>query len=203
MPDVTRRLARLRVPLGFGAGVLVVVLAQPRWNSILLGGLVASVGEGIRIWSAGHLEKSREVTRSGPYRVVRHPLYLGSSVMGLGVAVACASLTVVLITGVYLAVTLTAAIRTEEAFLRERFGDEYDAYCQGDVAAARHEGRPPRSRCLAALVHRPAAPWRRRTSRLGSGASSVIAFSRKSLLEHQGISVCVLQGSYGRSGHAL
>jgi hypothetical protein len=134
MPDVTRRLARLRVPLGFGAGVLVVVLAQPRWNSILLGGLVASVGEGIRIWSAGHLEKSREVTRSGPYRVVRHPLYLGSSVMGLGVAVACASLTVVLITGVYLAVTLTAAIRTEEAFLRERFGDEYDAYCQGQAS---------------------------------------------------------------------
>ena len=28
----------------------------------------------------------------------------------------------------YMGATIAAAIRTEEAFLRERFGDEYDAY---------------------------------------------------------------------------
>ncbi len=134
MADLTARLARLRVPIGFGAGALVLVLAAPRWNSILIGGLVASVGEAIRVWSAGHLEKSREVTRSGPYRFVRHPLYLGSSIMGAGVAVACASIPVAIVTVIYLGVTLTAAIRTEEAFLRARFGDQYNDYCYGRLS---------------------------------------------------------------------
>jgi hypothetical protein len=133
MTDLTTRLARFRVPIGFAAGVIVLVLATPNPTSILLGALVASAGEAIRIWSAGHLEKSREVTRSGPYRFVRHPLYLGSSVMGVGIALACASLPVAVITALYLGTTLSAAIRTEEAFLRERFGGEYQAYCQGNA----------------------------------------------------------------------
>ena len=49
---------------------------------------VALAGEAIRFWAAGHLNKSREVTRSGPYRFVAHPLYLGSSVIGAGLAIA-------------------------------------------------------------------------------------------------------------------
>ena len=43
-------------------------------------------GECLRLWAAGHLEKSKEVTRSGPYRHTRHPLYLGSSIIGIGIA---------------------------------------------------------------------------------------------------------------------
>ena len=39
-------------------------------------------GEALRIWAAGHLEKGREVTASGPYRWTRHPLYLGSTIIG-------------------------------------------------------------------------------------------------------------------------
>ncbi len=134
MPDLTSHLARLRVPIGFAASVLVLALAEPSWHSILLGAIVACLGEAVRVWSAGHLEKSREVTRSGPYRFVRHPLYLGSSIMGIGVALACANLLVALITALYLGITLTAAIRTEEAFLRAHFGDEYDAYCLGHAS---------------------------------------------------------------------
>jgi protein-S-isoprenylcysteine O-methyltransferase Ste14 len=130
-PSVTARLARLRVPLGFVSAAVVLVLARPRWDSLAAGVMVACVGEAIRVWSAGHLEKSREVTCTGPYRWVRHPLYVGSSIIGVGVAVAGANVPVAIVTGLYLAVTLTAAIRTEEAFLRERFGDRYRAYCQG------------------------------------------------------------------------
>ena len=43
-----------------------------------------SAGEALRMWAAGHLNKSREVTSSGPYRFVAHPLYVGSSMMGAG-----------------------------------------------------------------------------------------------------------------------
>ena len=122
------RLARLRVPLGFGFGVVALYLARPTWRSIAVGIVIGLCGEALRVWAAGHLEKSREVTSSGPYRYTRHPLYVGSSIMALGLALATRSWVVGVLVAVYMIVTLTAAIRTEEAFLRERFGPEYDAY---------------------------------------------------------------------------
>ena len=136
MAELMARLARLRVPLGFAAGILVLVFARPAWPALAIGTIVALMGEAMRIWAAGHVEKSREVTRSGPYRWFRHPLYVGSTVMGVGVAVAGSSVVVAGIIGVYLGATIYAAIRTEEAFLRGRFGSEYDDYCQGRTAAA-------------------------------------------------------------------
>ena len=50
--------------------------------------------------------------------------------MALGVAVGCRSAAVAVIVGFYMATTITAAIRSEEAFLRERFGDAYDTYAR-------------------------------------------------------------------------
>jgi protein-S-isoprenylcysteine O-methyltransferase Ste14 len=133
-------LARLRVALGFVFGVLVLILAQPTRQSLLVGMSIAATGEAMRIWAAGHLHKAREVTASGPYRWFAHPLYVGSSVMGVGLAIACASWIVATLIAVYLAATLTAAIKSEEAFLRRTFGDQYDLYRSG-VAARRKDVR--------------------------------------------------------------
>jgi protein-S-isoprenylcysteine O-methyltransferase Ste14 len=127
---VRQFLARRRVALGFVFGAAVVLLARPTWSSLGAGTVVALIGQAVRLWAAGHLEKSREVTTSGPYRFMRHPLYVGSSIMALGVALGCRSAIVALLVGVYMAATITAAIRSEEAFLRERFGDAYDDYAQ-------------------------------------------------------------------------
>ena len=121
-------LARRRVFLGFACGAAVLWLAAPTWRSLAAGAAVAAVGEAIRVWAAGHVEKSREVTRSGPYQFTRHPLYLGSSVIGLGIAIASARWAVAALVTLYLATTITAAIRAEEAHLREKFGGDYDAY---------------------------------------------------------------------------
>lgn len=123
-------LARRRVALGFVFGVAVIYFARPTWASLAAGAAVALVGQAVRLWAAGHLEKSREVTTSGPYQFTRHPLYVGSSIMALGVAVGCRSLLVAAVVALYMATTITAAVRSEEAFLRERFGDAYDAYAQ-------------------------------------------------------------------------
>lgn len=121
-------LARRRVALGFLAGVVTLVLARPTWATWRAGLVVALIGETIRVWAAGHLEKSREVTRSGPYRWTSHPLYLGSSVVALGVIIAARSVVVGVVVAGYMAVTTAAAIRTEEAFLRRTFGPAYDEY---------------------------------------------------------------------------
>jgi protein-S-isoprenylcysteine O-methyltransferase Ste14 len=123
-----RLVARFRVGLGFVSGVAVFWFAAPTRMSIAAGLPIAIAGELIRVWAAGHLNKSREVTRSGPYRFVAHPLYLGSSLIGAGLAVGSGSLVAVAIVAAYLLVTLTAAIRNEEAFLRETFGDAYVEY---------------------------------------------------------------------------
>ena len=124
-------LARLRTRLGLVLGVAAFWFAQPTLRSIALGIAIAAAGEALRFWAAGHLQKSREVTASGPYRWLAHPLYVGSSVLGIGLAVASASLVVAILVGAYLGVTITAAVRTEESFLRGRFGDAYPQYKAG------------------------------------------------------------------------
>ena len=130
MSDIATRLARSRVPLGFVFGLVVILLARPTPRSVLIGVDIALVGEMFRMWAAGHLEKGREVTRSGPYRLTRHPLYMGSAIIGVGVAVAAARLSVAVMVLAYLGVTIVAAIRHEEAGMRARFGEQYDAYLQ-------------------------------------------------------------------------
>jgi protein-S-isoprenylcysteine O-methyltransferase Ste14 len=121
-------LARFRVALGWVFAPLVFIAADPTAVSIAIGAAVAAVGEALRFWAAGHLNKAREVTSSGPYRWVAHPLYVGSSVMGAGLAVASGSPIAAFLIALYLSVTLRAAIRSEEAFLRRMFGAEYDRY---------------------------------------------------------------------------
>ena len=72
-------LARRRVPLGSVTMLAALVLARPTWTTWRAGSARRVAGEAIRVWAAGHLEKGREVTTSGPYRWTRHPLYVGSA----------------------------------------------------------------------------------------------------------------------------
>ena len=134
MGSVARRLARWRVPAGYVLGIVAFWYMDPTASSLAAGGIVAAVGEGLRIWAAGHLEKGREVTTTGPYALTRHPLYAGSSIMGAGLAIAGRSLFVAILTVLYLGITITAAIKSEEAHLTEKFGGHYPAYREGTVS---------------------------------------------------------------------
>ncbi len=134
MADLTAQLARLRVPLGFVTGAAVLLVARPTWPLMAAGTAVACAGEALRVWASGHLEKSREVTKSGPYSWFRHPLSVGSSILGLGVCIAAGSALIAALVLAYLGATLPAAVVTEEGFLRREFGAEYDDYCRGVTA---------------------------------------------------------------------
>ena len=133
---VNRWLARRRVTLGFAAAAVALLLSSPTAGSLVAGATIAAVGELLRLWAAGHLEKGREVTTSGPYRFTRHPLYLGSSIIGLGFAVAASSAVVAALVALYLGLTLRAAMRTEEAHLTAKFGAAYPAYRAGQSPSA-------------------------------------------------------------------
>jgi protein-S-isoprenylcysteine O-methyltransferase Ste14 len=126
-----KRLARWRVPLGFAAAAVAFALARPSRESWAIGVVIAAVGESLRVWAAGHLEKGREITRSGPYRFVRHPLYLGSTLLAVGFAAASRSLIVAAIAALYLSTTVVAAIRSEEAELDAAFRGGYSEYRNG------------------------------------------------------------------------
>ena len=136
---ILRRIARLRVTIGFISSIAVLWLAQPTARSLATGAVVATIGEAIRVWAAGHLEKGREVTTTGPYAFTRHPLYLGSSIIGVGFAIASSSLVAAALVLAYLAITLTAAMRTEEAHLTEKFGAAYPAYRDGRATGERRQ----------------------------------------------------------------
>jgi protein-S-isoprenylcysteine O-methyltransferase Ste14 len=112
---------RIRVPLGFGLAFAYVWLAHPTAGSLTIGMSIAVLGLLLRALASGYLRKNEELATDGPYRYTRNPLYLGSILLAVGFAVAgrswwFAALATALLVAIYLPV-----IRSEEAFLRQRF----------------------------------------------------------------------------------
>ena len=93
-------------------------------------GLAFAVWARIRIgrnWGTPMAEKEEpELVTSGPYRLVRHPIYTGILTAGLGTAVAFGWIWVLLVavTGAYFVYSATV----EERYLTEQFPDTYAAY---------------------------------------------------------------------------
>ena len=125
------RIARRRVSVGFVVAAAAFAFARPSWQSLSIGLPVALIGEAIRVWAAGHLIKGKEVTTSGPYALVRHPLYAGSAVIGVGFVITAASAIVAVLVLGYLTIMIGVAIRLEEATLRAAFGETYANYVAG------------------------------------------------------------------------
>jgi protein-S-isoprenylcysteine O-methyltransferase Ste14 len=120
--------SRYRVAAGWLLGVVVLLLARPTTLSILLGLPLALAGEAIRIWASGHIEKTQKLATGGPYAHARHPLYVGSVLLALGVAVASASVWVVLAVAVYFLAFFPAVMREESEFLAKKFREEFAAW---------------------------------------------------------------------------
>jgi len=119
--------SRYRVSAGWAVGLLVLLLARPTPLSLLLGLPLAVVGEAIRVWASGHIEKTRRLATGGPYAHSRNPLYVGSLQIALGVGVACASPWVVLAVALYFLAFYPSVMREEAAFLVDKF-PEYAAW---------------------------------------------------------------------------
>ncbi len=117
--------SRFRVPAGWLVGILVILLSRPTPRSLLSGFPLALAGEAVRIWASGHIEKTKWLATGGPYAHSRNPLYLGSLLIALGVAVACASPWVVLAVAVYLVAFYPSVMREEASFLAGKFPVEY------------------------------------------------------------------------------
>jgi protein-S-isoprenylcysteine O-methyltransferase Ste14 len=125
-----RNLAGLRVASGYAVGLLAIALARPTGGSVVAGLSVALLGEIVRLWASGHIEKSERLATGGPYAHTRNPLYVGSALLAVGFAIAAASAWVVLAVIAYFAAFYPAVIAEESRFIRGKFGAEYDAWAQ-------------------------------------------------------------------------
>jgi len=117
--------SRYRVTAGWAVGVLVVLLARTTPASLLMGLPLVLAGEAVRIWASGHIEKTKCLATGGPYAHSRNPLYAGSVLIALGVAIACASPWVVLAVALYFLAFYPSVMREEAAFLANKFPGEH------------------------------------------------------------------------------
>lgn len=127
---------RLRVPLSLAFGTAFFLTVRPSSEALFWTGFaLALLGEGIRLWAAFHLHKNKDLVRTGPYALVRNPLYLGSATIAGGVCLAVSDpwrplFSLSLWTSMALGFTFFYAytIREEEEHLRRLFGQDFDRY---------------------------------------------------------------------------
>jgi len=135
------------VPLALGAALLAsrrfagpmldarFLPRGPTWfwlgTTLVAAGLLFSTAARMQLggnWSGTvTLKQDHTLTRSGPYRVVRHPIYTGMLVAVLGTAVAEGEWRGLVAVAAVLAAFLRK-VRIEERFMLEAFGEEYARY---------------------------------------------------------------------------
>ncbi len=96
----------------------------------LVGLAIVLAGVCVRSWAAGILRKSETLATTGPYALMRHPLYFGSLLIAVGFCVLLGDIeNYFLILGVFFIFHLRKAFR-EERKLRQKFGNAWDDYTQ-------------------------------------------------------------------------
>jgi protein-S-isoprenylcysteine O-methyltransferase Ste14 len=102
---------------GIGLVLFALGLGFAIWARVRIG----------RNWGTPMTEKDEpELVTSGPYHLVRHPIYSGILIAGVGTAVALGWLwlTAVALAGVYFLFSATV----EERYLTEQLADDYPVY---------------------------------------------------------------------------
>ena len=124
------------VVLEMATGQLELTIA--RWPRLLAGGVLASAGLACvlaaRAWftrTGQHpapWKPSPELVVRGIYRHTRNPMYLGLTVFQIGLGVALGNGWIAALAPLALLTVHVSAVRAEEAYLEEKFGQAYLRY---------------------------------------------------------------------------
>lgn len=101
--------------------------ANPSAQSLGFGLPVSLAGLALRAWAAGHLAKNQQLATGGPYAYVRNPLYLGTLLVSIGLAVACRSAGLAILFACVFVFIYLPVIMLEEQHLRQLF-PEFEQY---------------------------------------------------------------------------
>ncbi len=107
---------------------MLFISARPTLASLASGAFVAIVGLAIRAWASGHLKKNQELTTSGPYAHTRNPLYLGTFLLGAGVAVGGGAPWFVALFAAFYLMIYVPVMFAEAETMRGLFSEEYERY---------------------------------------------------------------------------
>lgn len=131
---IAKRLKKINLKIGFAflIALTLIYFAQPALPCFIGGLALIVLGEIIRIWATGHLQKNEVLTTSGPYAYVKNPMYVGSFLVMLGLTAMAISpyapyilaLELIVFVGYY----VPYKKRVEGNRLLEKFGDPYAEY---------------------------------------------------------------------------
>lgn len=123
--------------IGLGAALHAFVPmplpAALRWPGValLLAGLALAIWAERRFHAVGTpappWKESRALALDGPYRFTRNPMYLGMLLFQAGLGMALSDGWMLLLTAITFAALHYGVVLREEAYLRRRFGAEYQA----------------------------------------------------------------------------
>lgn len=119
---------RMRVGLAWLLFVPFLLFSRPTLWSLLVASGLCLCGLAIRGWAAGTIDKNETLATAGPYAYTRHPLYLGSSLIGAGIALAGGHWGWLAGFLAFFAVAYIPTVRRESVELSSRFGDAYREY---------------------------------------------------------------------------
>jgi protein-S-isoprenylcysteine O-methyltransferase Ste14 len=118
--------AHLRVPCGFLLVAAFAWFSRPSLTSLAYGIPVAIAGLALRAWAAGHLAKNQQLATSGPYAYTRNPLYLGTLMVALGLAIAARSPGLALLFAAFFILIYWPVIVLEQQHLGKLFPEYAD-----------------------------------------------------------------------------
>lgn len=94
----------------------------------MIGVVLVVLGVAVRSLSAGTIRKNAELASTGLYVLVRHPLYLGSFLLAIGVNLIIWNPLVAGVTAALLIITYAPTILQEEAYLAGKFGEDWTRF---------------------------------------------------------------------------
>ena len=142
--DLRHRRERFRQALGIAFVVVVAAVASTTETLVLAGLPLVVVGVLIRLWASGHVKKDKELATDGPYARVRHPLYVGNILIGLGFCVVSGLWWSFPVFVLFLLLFYPPAVRQEDGKLSRLFPDAWAPWA-AEVRALIPRARPYRS----------------------------------------------------------
>ena len=130
MPSATEILIKYRSLIGIITLIVVLALATPSARSIVIGFFFMMLGMFFRAWSAGYINKDKELATEGPYSLTRNPLYFGNLLIGTGIALASDNWAAVLICALYYFPFFIFLIVIERQRMKKRFGARYEEWAR-------------------------------------------------------------------------
>jgi protein-S-isoprenylcysteine O-methyltransferase Ste14 len=129
---------RTALPLPIAAAILVLRTgeAAPSVPLVAAGVAVTLAGELIRLWGVHHIgaisrtrsDRLGPLVDTGPFALVRNPLYVGNILIWMGFALSARLVWLAPVAGVVLAAAYHAIVSWEEQLLVSRVGAAYSAY---------------------------------------------------------------------------